>query len=87
MQYTVDALENGVKMRILNDEDVTVEVLKDFMGEFGRRFYRVKQERTEMVRLTRSKGRILDVFENESKSTAVVPFRRGEETWGLSWVK
>ena len=74
-------------MGMLRDEDVTVERLRGFMSDYGRKFYRIGQEPTEAIELTRGKGRIVDVLENDDKSVQVVPFRRGEQTWGLSWVK
>ena len=82
-----DALEKGIDMGVLNEEDVTVEKLKGFMGGYGRRFYQVEQGSQETVELRRGTGKIVDVLENEDKSVQVVPFRRGEKTWGLSWVE
>ena len=86
-QIVADAFEEGVQLGILKDEDVTVEKLDNFMGNFGRNFYKVKQERIETIKFMRGQGQVLEVLENEDKSKRVVPFRRGEKTWGLLWIK
>ena len=83
----IDALENAVEWGILKDEDVTVERLKGFMGDFGRRFYKVENEPRGEIELRRGEDHIMDVLQNDDQSMQVVPFRRGEKTWGLSWVR
>lgn len=86
-QSVVDVLEKGVEWGVLKDEDVTVERLKGFMGDFGRRFYKVESEPRGEIELRRGEDRIMDVLQNDDQSVQVVPFRRGEKTWGLSWVQ
>ncbi|KAF6230591.1 hypothetical protein HO173_011128 [Letharia columbiana] len=86
-QSVVDALEKAVEWGVLKDEDVTVERLKGFMGDFGRRFYKVESEPRGEIELRRGEDRIMDVLQNDDQSVQVVPFRRGEKTWGLSWVQ
>ena len=83
----LDALERAVEWGVLGDEDVTVERLKGFMGDFGRRFYGVEGDATGEIELRRGEGKIVDVVQSEDEIVQVVPFRRGEKTWGLSWVR
>ena len=85
-QLVIEALERGIGAGDLKKEDVTVEKLKGFMGGFGRRFYGIEQEPEGVIELQRGEGEILDILENDDKSVQVVPFRRGEKTWSLSWI-
>ncbi|KLJ10418.1 dihydroorotase, homodimeric type [Blastomyces silverae] len=82
-QYVLDAFEKGCESGVLKAEDITKEVLEGFLGKFGREFYEVPQEQKEFITLSKAKGKILDVLKSEK--TDVVPFRKGEVTWGLTW--
>lgn len=86
-QLVVDALEKAVEWGVLKDEDVTVERLKGFMGDFGRKFYKVENVPRGEIELRRGEDQITDVLQNDDHSVQVVPFRRGEKTRGLSWVR
>ena len=63
-----------------------MERLKGFMGEFGRRFYKLDGEPRGEIELRKGTDRITDVLQNDDQRVQVVPFRSGETTWGLSWV-
>ncbi|EEH35100.2 dihydroorotase [Paracoccidioides lutzii Pb01] len=82
-QYVLDAFEKGCESGVLKEEDITKTVLESFLGRSGREFYGIEQEEKEFITLKRRKGKILDVLKSEK--TDVVPFRKGEETWALSW--
>ncbi|PGH02740.1 dihydroorotase, homodimeric type [Blastomyces parvus] len=82
-QYVLDAFEKGCKSGVLKAEDITQDVLEGFLGKFGREFYEVPQEQKEFITLSKEKGKILDLLKSEK--TDVVPFRKGEVTWGLAW--
>lgn len=85
-QLVVDALERGVKMKVLREEDVTLEKIGGFMSEYGRGFYRLEEQSKEQIELTRRDEKIMDILENDNGSLQVVPFRKGESTRSLTWV-
>ncbi|OAX84144.1 dihydroorotase, homodimeric type [Emergomyces africanus] len=82
-QYVLDAFEKGCESGVLKADDITKDVLEGFLGKFGREFYEVPQEESEFITLTKGRGKILEILKSEK--TDVVPFRKGEVTWGLSW--
>jgi dihydroorotase len=81
----LDALEKGAERSVIKEEQVTREVLEGFLGGWGRKFYGVSDERRERVVLKKSKEEIVSVLRKDGVSVEVVPFRRGENTWGVSW--
>lgn len=85
-QLVLDALEQSVQRGILKKEGVTVERLKGFLSDFGRRFYRVEKRSRGEIELIRGGDRVMDVLQNDDQTVQVVPFRKGERTWALSWV-
>lgn len=85
-QLVLDALEQGVQRGILKNEDVTVEKLKGFLGDLGRRFYKVENTPRGEIELRRGGDRVMDVLQTDDERLQVVPFRRGERTWTLSLV-
>jgi dihydroorotase len=83
--YVLDALEVGVKRGVIKEEEVNKEVLEGFFGSWGRAFYQVKDERGEKMVLRKGGEKVVDVLEKDGVSVSVVPFRKGEETWGVEW--
>ncbi|PGH11391.1 dihydroorotase, homodimeric type [Helicocarpus griseus UAMH5409] len=88
-QYVLDAFETGVESGVLREEDVTREVLENFLGRFGREFYGdVARQRGEgkgqVIRLSKGKGKVAEIVQSEK--TDVVPFRKGEVTWELEFI-
>lgn len=83
--YVLDALEKGVERGVISEKDVTKEVLDGFFGGWGRKFYGVEDGRREKIVAKRGVGKIADVLEKEGLGVAVVPFRRGETTWSVTW--
>lgn len=83
--YVLDALEKGVERGVIKEEEVTQEVLEGFFGGWGRAFYQVNDKRGERVVLKKGGERVLEVLEMEGVGVSVVPFRKGEGTWGVEW--
>jgi dihydroorotase len=82
----LDALLVGVQRGVIGEKEVGREVLEGFLGGWGRAFYKVGDGRGERIRVGRGKGRVVDVLRREGVGVEVVPFRRGEVTWGVEWV-
>ncbi|KAF2734696.1 Dihydroorotase [Polyplosphaeria fusca] len=83
--YVLDALGKGIERGVINEEDVTVEMLGGFLGSWGRKFYGVEDRRKERIVLKRGEQSITEVLKKDSISVEVVPFRRGEQTWSVTW--
>lgn len=83
--YVLDALEKGVERGVIDESKVTKEVLDGFFGVWGRKFYQVEEKSGEKIVLKRGADKIVDVLEKKGLGVRVVPFRRGEATWGVSW--
>jgi dihydroorotase len=84
--YVLDALEVGVQRGVIREEEVTKEVLEGFFGGWGRKFYQIKDERGERVVLRKGGEKVVDVLSKEGGGECeVVPFRKGEATWGVEW--
>ena len=74
---------NALKDAII--EDITQEVLEGFLGRIGRAFYRAEDSRNERIILKKQEECIVDVVKRDDGNVEVVPFRRGQKTWSLSW--
>lgn len=83
--YVLDALRTGVERGVIEEGDVTQEVLEGFFGGYGRKFYQVKDERGERIVLRKGAEKIVDVLKKDGVSAEVVPFRKGEQTWSAEW--
>ncbi|KAF2195456.1 Dihydroorotase [Zopfia rhizophila CBS 207.26] len=81
----LDALEKGIERKVIKKEDVTIEKLEGFLGDWGRKFYGVEDMGGERIVLRRGKEEIVGVLKKEGVGVEVVPFRRGERTWGVTW--
>jgi dihydroorotase len=82
----VDALEQAVDAGALKAEDVTEEKLRGFLCEYGRKFYKVQDDRNERIVLRKGSLTIEKSLIAADESLEVVPFRRGKLTWGVEWV-
>ncbi|KAF2456895.1 hypothetical protein BDY21DRAFT_386295 [Lineolata rhizophorae] len=85
-QLVVGALEKACEEGILKAEDVTKEVLENFMSGYGRYFYRVPNDKKEKIVLRKRDERVVDVLTSKSGRVEIVPFRRGENTWSVEWL-
>ena len=81
--YVLDALEVGVSRGVVGGEEVTMEVLEGCLGGYGRAFYGVGDKRGERVLLRKGGERVGEVL--REGGVEVVPFRKGEVTWGVEW--
>ncbi|MCJ1242404.1 hypothetical protein MMC14_010412 [Varicellaria rhodocarpa] len=85
-QLVLDALEQACESGILKEKDVTQDILEGFMSKFGRAFYGIEDEKKEFITISKSNDseeRIMDIL--QSPTANVVPFRKGQKTWSLSW--
>ena len=81
--YVVDALEIGVEMGVIGEDDVTAEKLADFISGFGRKFYQVDDTRKERIVLKKGAKTVQDILRSADSAVEVVPFRRGKMTWDV----
>lgn len=81
----LDALEQGVETGVLKAEDVTKEKLEGFMCKHGRDFYKVQDDRKELIVLQKAGAEIESTLRNQDGSVEMVPFRRGKLTWKVIW--
>lgn len=82
-QLVMDALELAVEREWIKEEKVTKEILEDFLGNFGRAFYRVQNKGGEKVVLSKKGEKVGQTIGNEK--ITVVNFRAGAETWSVEW--
>ena len=83
--YVLDALLVALKRGVISENQVSMEVLEGFLGGWGRSFYGVQDGRGERILLRRGGEKVVDVLSKGEVGVEVVPFRRGEETWGVVW--
>ena len=76
------AFEQAVDRGVVEEGQITKEILEGFLGGYGRRFYGVEQS---MERIVLKKG--TEVVKDSFKGVGieVVPFRRGQNTWSVEW--
>lgn len=82
----LDALQQGVELGVLKEDDVTTEKLGGFLSKFGRAFYGVADEKQEKIIVEQGALEIENLLRSESGQIEVVPFRRGKMTWATHWV-
>lgn len=83
-QLVVDAFDQGCQNGVLKEEDITPEIIEGFLSKFGRQFYGLEEEKQEFITFDEAGDVIEDIL--KSDAVDVVPFRRGQKTWGISWV-
>jgi dihydroorotase len=77
------ALEQAIERKLIAEEEVTEEILSGFLGGYGRKFYGITDSSNERIVLKRGSEIIQESFTGEG--VEVVPFRRGQSTWSVSW--
>jgi dihydroorotase len=83
-QLIVNALDEACKEGVIQERDVTKEKLQGFLGEFGRRFYRVSDTRKEKIFLRKKDEMVVEILERGE--VGVVPFKSGKTLgWSLDW--
>lgn len=83
MAYVFTALEEAIERGDIKEEQVTQELLEGFLGEFGRKFYGVDPS-AERIVVERKSEIVVDSIKGDGLE--VVPFRKGKNTWSVSWV-
>lgn len=83
MAYVLTALEEAVARGDVGEDQVTQELLEGFLGGFGRKFYGVGPA-SERIFVERKGEAVVESIRGEG--IEVVPFRKGKETWSVSWV-
>lgn len=82
-QLVVGALEQAIERKLITEEEVTEEILTGFLGGYGRKFYGITDGSNERIVLKKRGEIIQESFTGEG--VEVVPFRRGQSTWSVSW--
>jgi dihydroorotase len=77
------ALEQAIERKVISEEDVTEDILKGFMGGYGRAFYGVEEGHGERIVLQKDCAIIQESIKGDG--VEVVPFRRGQSTWSVEW--
>jgi len=85
VSYVVDALEVGVEMSVISEDEITQEKLANFISEFGRSFYQVEDTRKEKIVLKKGSKTVQDILRSPDSAIEVVPFRRGKMTWDVQF--
>ena len=82
-QVVLDSFEQACENGVLKEEDITPEILEGFMSKFGRAFYEIGEEKEEFITIDKSGEKIVDIL--QSGDIDVVPFRKTQDTWTVSW--
>lgn len=81
--YVLTALEEALARGDIDEAQITQELLQGFLGDFGRKFYGVEPTSEKIV--VEKKGEVV-VESIKGDGLEVVPFRKGKNTWSVSWV-
>ncbi|GKZ26118.1 hypothetical protein AbraCBS73388_002068 [Aspergillus brasiliensis] len=82
-QLVIDAFEQACQNGVLKEEDITPEIVEGFMSKFGRNFYGIGEEQKEFIIIDKKDEKIPNIL--KSDKVDVVPFRRDQQTWSVSW--
>ncbi|KAJ5901525.1 dihydroorotase [Penicillium taxi] len=82
-QVVLDSFEQACENGVLKENDITPELFEGFMSRFGRAFYGIGDEKKEFITLEKKGEKIAQILQSET--TDVVPFRKNQETWTVSW--
>ena len=62
---------------------MTQEILKNFLGGHGRKFYGINDGSNEKIVLRKGSEVVQESFKGDG--VEVIPFRRGQSTWSIEW--
>lgn len=85
-QLVLDAFEQGCQEGILNDEQLTHNILAGFLSEHGRRFYQEPMSSSHLILGAGQNIQIPDLIPVDNRMVAIVPFRKGQRTRSLGWL-
>jgi dihydroorotase len=86
-QYVILALEEAMERGVIKEADVTQERLEQFLGGFGRQFYKLPDPAPgHRIVLERKGARIPESIKSEDNSVEVALSRSGANVLSLSWV-
>jgi dihydroorotase len=87
-QLVVGAVDEGIAKGWLQ-EQVSADILEEFLSGRGRRFYKLKEKtgnlRGRKILLEKKEAKIPETLRSEDGYIEVVPFKRGEAVWRLTW--
>lgn len=87
-QYVLLALEEAIERGAINEEEVTLERLAQFMGGFGRKFYRLPQaSKTTKIHLRKDGTKVPISIKEDSTGLEVAISRAGSAIRSLTWVE
>ena len=80
------ALEEAIEKGVIKEKDVTQERLEQFLGGFGRQFYRLPDTaKDNRIVLERKGAKIPESIKSEDGSIEVALSRGGDNIFSLSW--
>lgn len=83
-QLFLEALEQAIDHQIISELSVTPEVVRGFLGDYGRTYYGIKMISPETILLSKGSEKIKQSF--TGSGVEVIPFRHGQEkTWNIKW--
>lgn len=82
-QLVVDAFEQACENGVLKEQDITPEIVEGFMSKYGRAFYGLESEKKEFITLEKKDEKVVTIL--KSDKVDVVPFRRDQQTWSVTW--
>lgn len=88
-QFVLEAFEGAVEKKLIPKEAVREEILRGFLGEFGRAFYGVDKSNEKIV-VNAGKDTVRDLTIGataaDKKADSVVTFRSGKPVYSLQWL-
>lgn len=82
-QLVLGALELAIERRVISEDEVTEDRLRNFLGGYGRKFYGITDEGKEKIVLRKGSELVQESF--KGNGVEVIPFRRGKNTWTVEW--
>ncbi|KAI9764288.1 MAG: hypothetical protein M1840_008579 [Geoglossum simile] len=85
-QYVILAIEEAIERGVVREENVTQERLEQFLGGFGRQFYKLPNTaKGNRILLERKGATIPESIKSKDGSIEVVLSRGGDSIFSLSW--
>lgn len=79
----LNTLGIAIERQVISEEEITEDVLKNFLDRHGRKFYGVKDDSNERVVLRKGGDVVRESFKGDG--VEVIPFRRVQSTWSVEW--